>query len=134
LADAVVALAPPGEAAGEPRLYRVPHGIMAALAQTPPLSEEALRARLAGAGLPEADARALLQAGLAPARQSVFLATGLRGERFEARGLMWFSDASTSWLITNFDEAGMVTLQTAGEADVQRAIAAVITAATQPAA
>ncbi len=117
----------------EAREYRIPHAVVTALAQTPPEPEESVRAMLAGAKLNPADVEALLRAGLAPSRQCVFWSIGLQGEQVQARALMWFADAATGWMITNFDDAGQVTLQRAGEADIRRAVASVVAAATRPA-
>jgi hypothetical protein len=118
----------------EAREYRIPHAVMTALAREPAEPEPSLRAILTGAGVSPQDVEALLRTGLAPASQCVFWSIGLRGEQLQAWALMWFADAISGWMITNFDETGQVTLQTAGEADVRRAVDAVIAAATQAAA
>lgn len=118
----------------EAREYRIPQAVVTALARNPAEPEESLRAMLIGAQVTPADVEALLRAGLAPASQCVFWSIGLLGEQVQARALLWFSDAATGWMITNFDDAGQVTLQRAGEADIRRAVASVIAAATQLAA
>ncbi len=112
------------------REYEVPQAVMAALARTPPEPEGRLRALLNEAGVEPGDAEALLRAGLAPAQQTVFWSIGLRGNQVQARALLWFSDAATSWLITNFDASGNVVVGPATRADIQRSIAAVISAAS----
>ena len=118
----------------EAREYRIPHAVVTALAQNPPEPEESLRAMLIGAKVNPADVEALLRAGLAPSSQCVFWSIGLQAEQVRARALMWFTDAATGWMITNFDDAGQVALQRAGEADIRRAVASVVAAATQPVA
>jgi hypothetical protein len=134
IADEVMKLGaaglPPPAAARE---YRIPHAVMTALAREPAEPEPALRTMLTGAGVSPQDVEALLRAGLTPASQCVFWSIGLRGAQVQARALMWFADATSGWMITNFDDGGQVTLQTAGEAEVRRAVDAVIAAATQAA-
>lgn len=127
----VMRFAPPHESPGLSRAYSVPHAVMTALAKTPPEPADALRAQLVEAGVPTVEADSLLRAGLTPERQSVFMAMRLGEDRLQARALMWFADAQSSWLIGNFDAGGRVELQTANPAEVERAIAAVVAATAQ---
>ena len=121
-------------ARAEAREYVLPRDVMEALARQPAEPEEALRAMLAGAGVAPGDVNAILRSGLAPRSQCVFWSIGLLGTAVQARVLMWFSDAETSWLIANFDASGQIRLQAADEPAVRRAVNSVIAAALQPAA
>ncbi|HKZ69562.1 MAG TPA: hypothetical protein VJ020_05755 [Anaerolineales bacterium] len=131
IVEAVLKLsAPPAPASrATPKTYSVPHQVMAALAGTPPKPNPELLPLLTGAGLSATDAEALLSAGTQPTQQTVFTAIAARGGQIGSGGAMWFADAKSAWLFSDFNQGGQVTVQRATNAAVREAINALITEA-----
>ncbi len=106
----------------------MPHATFGRLARTPPDPDAQLMALLEGAGLNAELAAGVLKAGSHPTHQTVFTALAQRGNKLQSRAIMWFSDADSCWLITDFNQHGNVVMMPATAPTIHQAVDAMIAA------
>lgn len=110
----------------KPQAYSVPTTVLADLAEYPPKADADLIEALRVAGLSTEQAQAVLRAGLQPRQQTVLTAIVPRAQELSTGSALWFADEQTSWLLSNFKQAGAVTLQTATPAAISEAVNALV--------
>jgi hypothetical protein len=112
--------------------FLVPQQILVNLAATPPRPDSELLPALTAAGLSAAQAAAVLAAGLQPTQQTVLTGLGARDNQVGAGSLLWFANADSAWLMSNFAENSPITLQAATQASISRAVSELVVQATSP--
>lgn len=86
---------------------------------------------LKAAGMPEAQAQLLANAGMRPTHQSVLtvLSTNNTGKTLNARALIWFGDAASTWVTEQIGNDGTIRLRRASPGNTLGAIASLLQAA-----
>lgn len=110
----------------KPQAYSVPNTVLADLAEYPPKPNADLIDALKAAGLSAEQAEAVIRAGLQPRQQTVLTAIVPRAQELSTGSALWFADEQTSWLLSNFKQAGSVTLQTATPGTISEAVNALV--------
>ncbi len=86
---------------------------------------------LKAAGMPEAQAQLLANAGMRPTHQSVLtvLSANGGGKTLNARALIWFGDAQSTWVTEQIGNDGAIRLRRASPGNVLGAVATLLQAA-----
>ena len=104
------------------KTFLIPHVVMSALAAPATTAHNDLAALLRTTGMSDEEAASFMAAGLNPVAQGTFTRLAQKADKVQAGAILWFFDAATGWLISNFNENGNVVLVRATANDLKAAL------------